>query len=285
VVRLARLTRSIRIARFLRNIPELAVIVRGIIVVMRTVFLILILLTSLLYVFGILFVQVARDTDLNRNGGYNNVPSAMMTLVLSGLIPDMAPATYAFAKENFLFAALFMLFVFLGFITIMNMLIGVLVQVVSVVATVEAETNQLSEVKHVLLDNQLDLKEDDTISMHQINVLLSDENIAEGLCGLSIDTEALMNHSQVVFYGRQDITMYDFWQLAVQHRGGNVAKVKDLVNFRQFIYSELSDLSSTVTKQNEIITTLAAKAAPEEQLSTDVVQSRRPPRVGYQTSG
>ncbi|CAK0875132.1 unnamed protein product, partial [Prorocentrum cordatum] len=165
VVRLARLTRSVRIARFLRSIPELAVIMRGILVVMRTVFLILILLTSLLYVFSILFVQVARDTALNEKGAYRDVPSAMMSLVLSGLIPDMAPATYAFAKEHVLYAALFMVFVFLGFGAwwrIMNMLIGVLVQVVSVVATVEAETNQLTDVKSVLLGNHLDLKEDDT---------------------------------------------------------------------------------------------------------------------------
>jgi hypothetical protein len=160
LVRLARLTRSLRIGRFLRSIPELAVIMKGIMVVMRTVLLILILLTSLLYVFGILFVQVARDSEVNDDldGNYKNVPSAMMTLVLGGLIPDMAPTTYAFAKENALFAALFLFFVFLGFVTIMNMLIGVLVQVVGVVATVEAESNQLSEVKSVLLDNPLDLK-------------------------------------------------------------------------------------------------------------------------------
>jgi len=271
VVRLARLTRSVRIARFLRSIPELAVIMRGILVVMRTVFLILILLTSLLYVFSILFVQVARDTALNEKGAYRDVPSAMMSLVLSGLIPDMAPATYAFAKEHVLYAALFMVFVFLGFVTIMNMLIGVLVQVVSVVATVEAETNQLTDVKSVLLGNHLDLKEDDTISMHQINLLLGDEAIAAGLGELSIDTEALMNHSQVVFCGREDITMYDFWQLAVQHRGGNVAKVKDLVNIRQFIYSELASLGSQVARLNEI--------------NAQVPPGRRAQLVAPQTSG
>jgi len=282
VVRLARLTRSIRIARFLRNIPELAVILRGILVVMRTVFLILILLTSLLYVFGILFVQVARGTALDEDGGYRDVPTAMMTLLLGGLIPDISPMTYALAKEHFLYAAMFMLFVFLGFITIMNMLIGVLVQVVSVVASIEAETNQLSEVKHVLMSNNLDLKEDDTISLHQINLLLSDEDVSAGLTGLSIDTEALMNHSQVVFCGREDITMYDFWQQAVQHRGGNVAKVTDLVNFRQFIYSELTDLSEEVKRLKEVSEQIAARSAPDQEpLITEVIQgSRRAHLIG-----
>merc|ERR1712039_1007942 len=105
----------------------------------------------------------------------------------------MAPTTYAFAKENALFAALFLFFVFLGFVTIMNMLIGVLVQVVGVVAAVEAESNQLSEVKNVLLDNPLDLKEDDSISMQDIKLLLTDKDIVGGLREVGIDTDDLLN--------------------------------------------------------------------------------------------
>jgi len=200
-------------------------------------------------------VQLARDTELNENGDYRNVPSAMMSLVLGGLIPDMAPTTHAFAKENLLFATMFLVFVFLGAITIMNMLIGVLVQVVGVVATVEAETNQLTEVKNVLLDNPLDLTENDVISGQQVRLLLKDGDIIAGLKRLSIDTDDLMHHSQIVFWGKQDIRMYDLWQLAVQHRGCNAVKVKDLVNFRQFLYTELTDLSSQVARLSSLSTT------------------------------
>jgi hypothetical protein len=262
MVKLARLTRSVRVARVLRSVPELTVIMRGIMVVMRTVFLILMLLTSLLYVFGIIFVQVARDTELNENGDYRDVPTAMLSLVLGGLIPDMAPTTLSFAQENALLAAMFLVFVFLGCITIMNMLIGVLVQVVGVVATVEAETNQLSEVKNVLLDNPFDLKEDDVISAQQVRLLLKDEDIIAGLQELNIDMDDLINHSQIVFWGKQDVTMYDLWQLAVQHRGSNVAKVKDIVNFRQFIYSELTELGSQVARLNGVVSQVATSRPP-----------------------
>jgi len=239
LVKLARLTRSLRIARLLRAIPELSVIVRGILVVMRTVVLICILLTSLLYVFGILFVQVARDTELNDDGSYRDVPSAMWSLVMGGLIPSVAPMTQDFARENVFFAIMFMVFVLFGFLTIMNMLIGVLVQVVGVVATVEAETNQLSELKNILLDNDFSLGEDDDITMDEIKLVLCDPAIVARLRGLGIDTAALLDHSMVVFRDNKTITMHDFWQLAVQHRGGSFAKVKDLVNMRQFLYSEM----------------------------------------------
>merc|ERR1711920_143489 len=131
-----------------------------------------------------------------------------------------------------------------------NMLIGVLVQVVGVVATVEAESNQLSEVKAVLLDNPLGLKVDDNISMQGIRLLLGDKEIITGLQEVGIDTDDLLKHSQILFKRRLDITMYDFWQLAVQHRGGNVAKVRDILKFRQFIYSELTDLGRQVAQLN-----------------------------------
>jgi hypothetical protein len=55
--------------------------------------------------------------------------------------------------------------------------------------------------------------------------------------------------------------MYDFWQLAVQHRGGNVVKVKDLLKFRQFMYSELASLGGQVARLNAISGQHAAIAA------------------------
>ncbi|CAK0894242.1 unnamed protein product, partial [Prorocentrum cordatum] len=98
--RLARFMRAARIARLLRCIPELAVITRGLLVVARTVFFICLLLTLLVYVFAILFVQFTRDTSINSDGHFDHVASAMLTLVLRGLIPDMAPMTYNFAEES-----------------------------------------------------------------------------------------------------------------------------------------------------------------------------------------
>jgi hypothetical protein len=240
--RLARFMRVARISRLLRSIPELTVITRGLLVVTRTVFFICVLLTALVYVFAILFVQFARDTNLNSDGRYENVASAMLTLVLGGLIPDMAPMTYEFAKENALFAALFLLFILFGFITIMNMLIGVLVQVVGVVASVESETNQLTQVKRLLLDSDMGLKEHEFISSQDIAMLLGEETIVDGLRELGIDTDDLIEHSKVVFRNREEIKLRDFWQLVVQHRGNATVKVKDLVLMRQFIYTELSTL-------------------------------------------
>jgi hypothetical protein len=246
--RLARFMRAARIARLLRSIPELSVITQGLLVVSRTVFFFCLLLTLLVYVFAILFVQFTRDTSINSDGSYDHVASGMLSLVLGGLIPDMAPMTYAFAKENALFAALFLIFILLGFITILNMLVGVLVQVVAVVATIESETAQMTHVKRLILDSGLDLAEDDTLTPQDIAMVLTEDKIVDGFRQLGIDTDDLFEHSKLVFRDRDEIKVRDFWQLVVLHRGNSAVKVKDLVSMRQFIYSEISALSSQVEK-------------------------------------
>merc|ERR1712113_895332 len=111
---------------------------------------ILCLLMLIVYVFSVMFVQLAKDTPL-RDTHFPSVGDTMGNLLLGGILPDMAPWTYSLGKESVVYACLFMLFVLLAFVTVMNMLIGVLVEVVSVTAQVEKESNQVKDVKNVLI--------------------------------------------------------------------------------------------------------------------------------------
>lgn len=55
------------------------------------------------------------------------------------------------------------------------------------------------------------MKEDDSITTEDIKALLADEATVHGLRRLSIDTDELLNHSLVVFRGREGIKLQDFW--------------------------------------------------------------------------
>merc|ERR1712187_464179 len=59
IIRLVRLTRMARMARLLRALPELIILIKGIAVAMRSVIFTLILLVILLYLFAIVFTQLA----------------------------------------------------------------------------------------------------------------------------------------------------------------------------------------------------------------------------------
>merc|ERR1719210_2892589 len=62
IARLMRLSRMARMARLLRAIPELMILIKGMVAAMRSVILTLALLIIMPYVFGIAFTQMCNET-------------------------------------------------------------------------------------------------------------------------------------------------------------------------------------------------------------------------------
>merc|ERR1711884_272255 len=72
---------------------------------------------------------------------FSTVPASMLTPVLSGtLLDSISTVIYTIAKEDFLSAIVFCFVILVTAVTIMNMLIGVICEVMGNVATVERET-------------------------------------------------------------------------------------------------------------------------------------------------
>jgi len=65
-LRLLRMARMVRIARLLRAVPELLVMIRGIVAAMRSVMVTLVLLALILYVFGVSLRLILNDTDAGK---------------------------------------------------------------------------------------------------------------------------------------------------------------------------------------------------------------------------
>merc|ERR1712003_287953 len=63
ILRLLRLSRMARMARLLRSMPELLILIKGMVAALRSVFFTLLLLVILMYVFAILFRQMTMDVD------------------------------------------------------------------------------------------------------------------------------------------------------------------------------------------------------------------------------
>merc|ERR1712216_101258 len=116
------------------SMPELLILVKGMMAAMRSVVFVLILLLILMYVFAIAFVQLLKGTD----AGYMYFPlmwPAVYRLLITGtLLDDITLVTSNIGKDSMLAAALFIIFVALAALMVMNMLIGVLCEVVSAVA-------------------------------------------------------------------------------------------------------------------------------------------------------
>jgi len=245
VVRLFRMTRAARVARLLKAVPELMVIGRGIVIVARTVVVIMCLLVMIIYTFAIVFTQLAKGTDLEKNVHPNakcsDMVTTMSTLLLGGILPDFAPTTEDFAAEDFFFAAFFFMFILLAYVTIMNMLIGVLVEVVAVVASVEKETNQVAAVKRVLLKwtPDTDLDGDCRIGVDEFKNMLNNDGCAKDLNDVGVDAIALIDHADFVYRNKTELTFAELLAVVLGLRGRNDPKVQDLVQLRKFLHVEM----------------------------------------------
>merc|ERR1719453_587936 len=81
LLRLLRLSRMARVARLLRSMPELLVLIKGMIAAIRSVFFTLLLLFLLLYVFAILVRQLTVDTTIGEEK-FPTIIKSIQTLTL-----------------------------------------------------------------------------------------------------------------------------------------------------------------------------------------------------------
>eukprot|EP00929_Paragymnodinium_shiwhaense_P053376 TRINITY_DN26706_c0_g5_i1.p1 TRINITY_DN26706_c0_g5~~TRINITY_DN26706_c0_g5_i1.p1 ORF type:complete len:661 (-),score=212.09 TRINITY_DN26706_c0_g5_i1:72-2054(-) len=142
LLRLLRLSRMARMARLLRSMPELLILIKGMVAAVRSVFFTLLLLVILTYVFAVFFRQTTQDTELESEY-FPTVVISMHNLLLYGvLLDDVGSCVRAIAKvDSGVYALLisWYVYVLLASATIMNMLIGVLCEVITAVATTESE--------------------------------------------------------------------------------------------------------------------------------------------------
>lgn len=252
MVKLMRLLRVTRMARLLRAVPELMILIKGMVMATRSVVVTLCLLVLLVYIFAIIMTQSTIDTELGERW-FTNVPRAMTTLFLHGCfaedLPDVAYDTGGDLEGgHLLLAIMLMVYVLLASLTVMNMLVGVLVDVVSTVSKVEKEELSVNLVKsrlHKIIDN-MDDNRDGTISRLEFEALLESRAAARALAQVGVDVVGLVDLGDFLFEDKQALPVRDFMEMVLQLRGSNTATVKDIVDLRKWIGQELHRFSSAL---------------------------------------
>jgi len=174
---------------------------------------------------------------------FASIPDGMRTLLLPGLFPDSNDHVMNMAAEHWIFALLFVMFIVVAAITIMNMLVGVLVEVVSVVAAVEKESLNgqyvRGELQH-LMETQLDADGSGTLSMKEVELLIMNEHAAKVIQQVGVDVLGLVDIAEFhLFNQKEEITFSEFLELVLQLRGSQSVCVRDVVNLRKYMQDEL----------------------------------------------
>ncbi|CAE8646435.1 unnamed protein product, partial [Polarella glacialis] len=149
--RLLRILRTARMARLVRLMPELMILVKGMFVACRSVFFTLVLLGIIIYIFAIAFMEISKESEM-REKYFAGMGKSMFTLLVYGILPDQEMFISDLAGDSWMLTVLVLVFILLGSLTVMNMLLGVLVEAVKTVSVVEREQLDVNFAKKTLLD-------------------------------------------------------------------------------------------------------------------------------------
>jgi len=243
-LRLLRLLRLTRMARLMRSMPELLTMIKGMKASARAVGSSLLMVAMLIYVFAIV-MHMALNDDERMKEYFGTLPLCMWTLLLDGTLMDNTGAVLARLRENAditssLSVGVFMAFILLSAMTVMNMLIGVLCEVVSTVAQNEKDEAAIRVMKDSILVQlkRFDVNNNGCISMEELSDVMRDPQAREVLEMLEVDMGYLMDLQLLLYHDANDeVRIQTIMDLILASRGDLPTTVTHLVRCQAFMRS------------------------------------------------
>lgn len=241
VVRIFRLARVMRLAKLVRSIPEVTVVVEGMVASLRAMIWIILLLVIVIYTFGIMFVEAVggegKDTypsydaemadqisqivgDFNNYFYFGSIFRAMVTLfglILLAEWGDVARPLYE--MQPFMFGMVALLFVICT-LGIFNVIIGVIVErTTKAMFDARELTQDQLRLTRAMLANQLadvmfeiDADGDGVVSREELRMAGDNQHLLEILRGIELPQGfTLLNlHTMLDLKGKGELSKSDF---------------------------------------------------------------------------
>jgi hypothetical protein len=244
VLRLFRLARLSRLVRMLRSLPELMVMIKGMVTATSSVMYTLGLLMIVTYIFAIalrnLVPSTAEDGCADSYAGecieakyFPSVPEAMHNLIIFGTFLDELQGFLWEVKDQSAIVLIVMwIYISMAALTVLNMLIGVLCEVISAVAAEENESMMVDKVHDKLgsIMQEIDSNHDGTLSWEEFQHILESPAALATLESVSVDPESMVDMAEDAFFEDGvpvSLTFGDFMEMVLDLRGGQQASVQD----------------------------------------------------------
>mmetsp|Transcript_100521 Transcript_100521/g.224481 ORF Transcript_100521/g.224481 Transcript_100521/m.224481 type:complete len:518 (+) Transcript_100521:71-1624(+) len=259
ILRLFRLLRLSRLMRMLRSLPELMILIKGMVTAMKSVFYVMCLLVILLYVFAIAFTQLTVDSEIG-DVYFTNVSLSMYSLLIHAtFLDDLAGFMNDIRNEMWPLLVLALVFIALAALTVMNMLIGVLCEVVSAVAATEKEEIMMNSVSEKLsgIAQSLDQNFDGMISYEEFTMIIEKPEALRALQDVGVSPLGLVDFAELFFFEdnqRVELSFEKFMEMVLDLRDSNKATVKDVLNLWMNIKTsanaDISELKTILSELN-----------------------------------
>lgn len=280
ILRLLRLLRITRMARLMRAVPEMMVIIKGMVAATRTVVCTGALLCMVLYTFSILFTDAYHEKELPDgeeepavSSLFGTMGKSMFSLFIYGTVLDdvTAAANGIRASGNNWMMAAFIIFILISSFMMLNMLIGVLVEVVGNTAEGEREKAIELNVREAISEifDSMDKDSDREISRKEFFDMQNNKNVMDALEDLNIDSQHFHLYAELFFRPEENggkcpnICYEKLVGMILRLRPGSFVSALDFAAFSKAITGIHDRVKDRVLALEEMCATLAAEESGE----------------------
>lgn len=209
------------------------------------------LLLIFTYVFAIAMTQLSIGTEF-REQYFKGVGLSMYSLIIYGTFLDsLAEFCDAIRAESTPCLIAVTVFVVLASMTVMNMLIGVLCEVISAVAEEEKEGMITEKVydKFGAIVKKLDGDGDNELSWNEFQVIMDDSDALQALNSVNVDPIGMVDVAEDFFFEEGEekhMTFDQFMEMVLDLRGGQQATLKDILSLGKRFNKKFVELKHAV---------------------------------------
>jgi len=244
LLRLCRMARTARLMRLMRKFPELIMLLRGIVIAVRSVMFTFILLTIMTYMFSIAMKVVTANTEVEALY-FVTVLQGMRNLAVQAIVPDLDEPIGVMIDAGLVPSFIYFVFVFIVGLTMMNMLIGVLCEVISIISAVEREEFEMVKMKDGLIHLIMAADQDGSgcVSIKEFTNLLANPEAVKFLNSVDIDALALVDFADSIFKNGKTYDYSELIQILTSLRNSNQCTVKDMADLRTYFDHGMADVA------------------------------------------
>lgn len=237
ILRLFRLLRLTRLMKMFKSMPQLMILIKGMVTAMQAVTYVFFLLLVITYVFAIMVTQLTVDSPLIHEKYFDTVPLSMYSLLIYGTFLDaLSDFCDDVRSESPVVLCIVTVFIGLSAMTVMNMLIGVLCAVIDSVSDTEKETllveSVAAEMRAILAS--IDQNGNGQISITEMKEILQIPAAVKALDNVGVDPVGMMDFAEMFFMDEQgemvELDFEKFMEMVLDLRASNNATLKDIMN-------------------------------------------------------
>lgn len=262
MLRLLRLSKAARIIRVLRSLPEIMILLKALGTAARSVFFTMCLLLIVIYIFAMAFTFAAKETA-SGEAYFSGLTHSMFTLFYIGCFGgnDLGTLAAALYEDHFLLGTMLLPYILFAPLTVLNLLTGILVEVVSAVAKTEKNYMDGQFITHALRGYLPQGYKHDKVRLEDLKMVLGMDEALDTLHEGGIDVLGLAEDPEIIFETKTtELTFREFVDRILLLKVTNPATLKDVLQSRHAILEEMkASTSDALAVMNQGLKSMSKK--------------------------